>query len=94
MAGVNKRGKAGYSRRENMDSRSEYAYIDGNVVRKQQPEPVKEQTNKNQTSHATKQNRERALQMNLGYVLFLTVAAIITVFMCVNYLKLLSKPLR
>ena len=88
MAGVNKRNKAGYSRNDNIDNRARYAYVDGNVACKLQPEPVKEQPNKNQTSHATKQNRERALQMNLGYVLFLTAAAIVTVLMCVNYLKL------
>lgn len=29
--------------------------------------------------------------MNLGYVLFLTAAAIVTVFMCVNYLQLQAK---
>ena len=28
------------------------------------------------------------MQMNFGYVLFLTLAGVITVFMCVNYLKL------
>ena len=32
--------------------------------------------------------RARALQMNLGYVLFLTLAAVICVAVCVNYLKL------
>ena len=29
--------------------------------------------------------------MNLGYVAFLTVAAVITVFMCVNFLQLQAK---
>lgn len=33
-------------------------------------------------------NRERSLQMNLGYVMFLTAAAVITVMICVNYLRL------
>ena len=32
--------------------------------------------------------RARALQMNLGYVVFLTLAAVICVAVCVNYLKL------
>ena len=32
--------------------------------------------------------RARALQMNLGYVIFLTLAAVICVAVCVNYLKL------
>ncbi len=71
-----------------------YVYADGNVVRRVQPEQAdergsKDQTKKSQkTSRTTKKNRERALQMNFGYVLFLTAAAVVTVFMCVNYLRL------
>ncbi len=41
-------------------------------------------------SEQTSRNRERTLQMNLGYVLFLTIAAVLTVMVCVNYLKLQS----
>jgi len=33
-------------------------------------------------------NRERALRMNMGYVLFLTLAAALTVMVCIDYLKL------
>ena len=32
--------------------------------------------------------------MNLGYVLFLTAAAVITVFMCVNFLQLQARETR
>ena len=39
-------------------------------------------------SEHTRQNRERALRMNMSYVLFLTVAAFLTVFICINFLKL------
>ena len=39
-------------------------------------------------SAQTRANRERSLQMNIGYVMFLTVSAVITVLICVNYLKL------
>ena len=65
---------------------SETGYVDGNTVRVREPaaqaaRPVSEQTIR---------NRERSLRMNLGYVLFLTVAAVICVTVCVNYLKLQS----
>ena len=36
-------------------------------------------------------NRERSLQMNFGYVMFLTIAAIITVLVCVDYLRLQAR---
>lgn len=49
---------------------------------KQQPQQPAE------VSQETRKNRERALQMNLGYVLFLAAAAVITVFVCVNFLQL------
>ena len=58
-------------------------YTDGNTVRRvlevQEPVPV---------SAKTRKNREKALEMNLGYVIFLAVAAILTVMICVNYLRL------
>lgn len=87
MAGAEKK-------RETGKRRNSYEYVDGNVVRKLQPEQSGGQAGKNQaqksrkTSRETRKNRERALQMNLGYVLFLAAAGIATVFMCVNYLKL------
>jgi cell division protein FtsL len=67
-------------------------YVDGTAVRKLQEAPA-EQIEKKQnpsTSAQTKRNRERALQMNMGYVTFLTVAAVITMCVCVNFLKLQS----
>ena len=87
MAGAEKK-------RETGKRRNSYEYVDGSVVRKLQPEQSDGQAGENQTkksrktSRETKKNRERALQMNFGYVLFLTAAGIVTVFMCVNYLKL------
>ncbi len=87
MAGAEKK-------RETGKRKDSYEYVDGSVVRKVQPEQSYGQTGKNQTkkrqktSRATRKNRERALQMNFGYVLFLAAAGAITVFMCVNYLKL------
>ncbi len=66
-------------------------YVDGNTVRRLQTGPKETTRNRMSASSATRKNRARALQMNLSYVVFLTVAAVATVMMCINYLKLQSK---
>lgn len=73
-----------------------YTYVDGTAVRKLDSVPQKrpQKKKRSSTSLATRRNRERALQMNLGYVTFLTVAAVITVFMCVNFLQLQANKTR
>ena len=43
---------------------------------------------------STRSNRERASQMNVRYVVFLTAAAVATVWMCVNYLQLKAQGTR
>lgn len=63
-------------------------YVDGNTVRKLQTAPKREVQRRTQISSATRKNREKALQMNMSYVLFLTIAAVVTVMVCINYLKL------
>ncbi|MFR3321210.1 MAG: hypothetical protein ACLTSZ_08740 [Lachnospiraceae bacterium] len=45
-------------------------------------------------SASTRSNRERASQMNVRYVVFLTAAAVATVWMCVNYLQLKAQGTR
>lgn len=96
MARVENRG--GYSRSQygRTENGRMYAYVDGTAVRKLQTVPA-ETTERRQTpstSLSTKKNRERALQMNLGYVLFLTAAAVATVFMCVTFLQLQAQGTR
>lgn len=64
-------------------------YVEGNTVRRVSPALNQQKAQQQgKTSLATRRNRERALQMNLSYVLFLTVAAVVTVMVCINYLKL------
>ena len=58
--------------------------IEGNTLRSQNAQPEREKELSPEVAAA----RARALQMNFGYVLFLTVAAIISVTVCINYLKL------
>ena len=67
---------------------SQTVYVYGNTVRKEREaaQPVREQNAS--ISRQALMNRERSLQMNLRYVVFLTVAAVLTVAICVNYLKL------
>ncbi len=67
-------------------------YVEGNAVRKlaEQPQPMPEESTR-QVSRMIRRNRERALQMNFAYVLFLTAAAVIMVFVCVNFLQLRAK---
>ena len=70
------------------DNRRTYAYVDGNTARKLQHAPAEK---KNQTTSSNTAVRRRASHragMNMGYVLFLTASALITVFMCVNFLSL------
>lgn len=70
------------------------AYVYGNVVAKPVYEPSgyreKPETNR-QISSQVKKNRRKALCMNAGYVMFLTLAAVLAVAICVNYVKLQSR---
>lgn len=88
--------RAGNQTRQQNGTGSRYqvnTYVDGNTVRKVQTAPKQQQQPRQntRTSSATRKNRERALQMNFSYVLFLTVAAVVTVMVCINYLKLQSE---
>ena len=73
------------------------AYVEGNTVRKLNvmPQRVPEERNERRVkpdiSHQTRKNQERAMQMSLGYVLFLTVAVLITVGVCALYLQMQSE---
>ena len=61
-------------------------YIDGNTVRKidtvrEMQQPVRKE------NRTVRKNRDRALYMNLPYVLFLTMALVITGVMLIGYLQ-------
>lgn len=61
-------------------------YIEGNTVRK--PDTVKEMQQKpRKVNKAVRKNRDRALYMNLPYVIFLSVALMITGVMLIGYLQ-------
>ncbi len=67
-------------------------YVEGPTVRTLEAEEVpQEEPQRRRAGQTTRERQERALQMNLPYVLFLTAAAVITVFVCVNFLQLRAK---
>ena len=61
------------------------------MTRAEQRREERREERRPRTSSAVRQKRARALQMNLSYVVFLTAAAVITVMVCINYLKLQSQ---
>lgn len=75
------------------------AYVDGNTVRKLQsmPERIERETRERErreteenrrARYAARRNRERAKQMSAGYLVFLTLAVILTVGVCICYIQL------
>lgn len=76
---------------------SQASYVYGNVAvetepgyHEQSPERPKKKASK-QVSRQVQKNRKQALHMNSAYVIFLTVAAVMAVIVCVNYVKLQSR---
>ncbi len=66
----------------------EYQY--SSAARQLQVVPAREQRPVKKVSHATRKNRERALHMNIGYVLFLVTAMVAAGVILTGYLKLQS----
>ena len=64
-------------------------YVSGNVVRKEAV-AIPKQVQQKEVSSRVRTNRSKALHMNRGYVTFLAVAAMVTLFVCVQYLQLQS----
>lgn len=90
-AGVSKENRSGA-----VQTGRTYTYIDGTAVRKTQA-AVAEPSGKKSgrvVSLQAKKTRERALQMNFAYVAFLTGAAVLSVFVCVNFLQLQARGTR
>lgn len=66
-------------------------YVYGNAVPKPVYEPQRraEQPRRNkQVSRQVKQNRKQAMGINKAYVVFLSIAAILMLVVCVNYVQL------
>lgn len=83
------------AKRQNTHYRNEYnTYIEGNTVRKAAPERSYERTvpkkQHRPVSAAVRRNRAKALYMDAPYVAALTIAAVCTLFLCINYIQLQS----
>lgn len=78
-----------------VNSRSDYhmreIYIDGNTVRKP-AETVRPKREKEvrRVSRQAAENRTKALQMGKGYVMFLSLVSVATLFVCVHFIQLRS----
>lgn len=90
---ASKRQTTAYGRRS--DPQSMYVY--GNAVPKPEYAPQREQREKKRDPQYTRrsrqirQNQRKALKVNKGYVIFLTVAAVLALVICVNYVRLQSQ---
>ncbi len=70
-------------------------YVDGNTVRKvnrytTESMPKRDVQEDYRRSHVVRRNREKALYMDGPYVFALTIAAVVTLFLCMNYLHIQS----
>lgn len=72
-------------------------YVGGSTARRlavPKPEEVRREKERRQRSRnhtvTVRRNQEKALQMDLPYVMILTVAAICALYLCVSYLQLQS----
>ena len=63
------------------------AYIQGNTVRKLNVQETIEPPQK-RLSHATRKNRDKAVYMNMGYVIFLSMALVTAGFILIGYIRL------
>lgn len=83
------------SRRPGRRQTSDQNYVSGSTARKMrtQPVPVRpagQARPQRGVNHTVRRNQEKALYMDLPYVILLTVASICTLYLCVSYLRLQS----
>lgn len=78
----NQRGRTG-SQRNN--------YIQGNAAPRLNLVEELETAAPRRLSHSTRKNRDKALYMNLGYLLFLVVALVSAAFVLIGYIRLQSE---
>lgn len=80
--------------RRRMNRATGQMYVHGNVVTKPTYEPerrVKEPEREERVSQRVRKNRRTALRMNLSYVMFLTLAAMLALVVCVKYVQIQSR---
>ena len=82
-------GQTAYDKNRHRSSGRNYSeYVDGNTVRKLEPERRHAPAPVKKPHHEVRKNRDKAKYMNAGYVLFLTAALCAAAFILVNYIQL------
>lgn len=85
------------TRDNNLRARQGQMYVYGNAVPKPSYEPdrregeQKRRPPKKKVSHQVKRNRKKALRVSKRYVVFLSMAALLALVVCVNYIQLQSR---
>ena len=75
-------------RKRRQDSVETYR-IDGNTVRKVRLDTLlEEEPRKSHQNHAARKNREKAVHMNMGYVMFLVAALVFAGVILIGYINL------
>lgn len=87
MAAVRERTSGAYTQGRRMQNSR---YIQGSAVRKLDVTREIEENPKKKLSNTARKNREKAEHMNLGYVLFLSLALFATGWILVGYIRLQS----
>lgn len=84
------RRRTAYTDNRRSSTQRNNVYVYGNTARKLQTVPAEHERPARKVNHAPKRNRERALHMNIGYVLFLVSALLAVGFVLTTYLTLKS----
>lgn len=77
-----------YGQAQNRQKTRDYQH--GTAVREPSFEELLEEAPKKKSNHAARKNREKAVQMNLGYVLFLAGALAFAAVVLIQYINLQS----
>ncbi|MDE6419809.1 MAG: cell division protein FtsL [Lachnospiraceae bacterium] len=76
--------------RQNPHRKDAYEYQRGTAVREPSFEELLEEAPKKKPNHTARKNREKAVQMNFGYVVFLVGALALTAVVLIRYINLQS----
>ena len=83
-----RQGRPIENRRQTTERRS--SYVHGNAAKELDVRIAIKEEPRKKLSHTARKNREKAFQMNLGYVIFLAAALCAAGFVLIGYIKLQS----
>ena len=87
-------GQASRRQANHYNRTTRQAYVYGNVAAQPEYDPRRrreEPKRRKKVSRQVRKNRRQALHMSQGYVIFLAVAAVCALLICVNYVNLQSR---